>query len=676
MIDVIAVIARWFQLAANLVLLGSCIFLTITNIDLEKRSYIYVWIERLERFFPWLAVSIPIGLLITLATTLVQVTGNIDNVLQQEIWLNFLNETYVGQIWVWRIALAVLLLLLVIYLSKPPRTRWRYILCAIVAMMPLTAGALASHSAAEELSITAFMPYVFHLIFAGIWFGALPGFLLVFYENCKNDSDTKNSLRFRIITRFSTIALPVMIMIILTGIIVSERMFDDHYAALVATPYGLMLVTKIFVLSIILLIASRVRSYWLPLLISKHQNVADTYIKENITKWVSIEFALALLLVLLATLIANTTPAKHALIENWPLPFRFSIDATWNQPNVAVQVWIGLAMIISAVFILKLGQFFSWKWKHLISIPTVLFVAGLAVALPPLTIQAYPETYRRPPVPFDVISVANGAAIYAKYCVECHGHQGMGNGIKSRTLTTKLPDFLTEPHITEHTPGDFYNWISYGMANTDMPGYAENLSDEDRWDLVNFVHALSRGYQARILTPQIIPDKAYVKPPTFSFTGHDGSPGILQDFRGKKIVLLVIFSWPQSKDRIEQLKITYRRFHDQNIAILGVPTKELDADEFAQVTNELPFPVVTQNASEIVNSYSLSRRTLSHPDVIGRGVVPSHMEFLIDKNGYLRARWIPSLDKSGWSDIDKLIQQVSLLNREQMKISFPEDYVR
>ena len=303
-------------------------------------------------------------------------------------------------------------------------------------------------------------------------------------------------------------------------------------------------------------------------------------------------------------------------------------------------------------------------------------MAGLAVALPPLTIQAYPETYRRPPVPFDVISVANGAAIYAKYCVECHGHQGMGNGIKSRTLTTKLPDFLTEPHITEHTPGDFYNWISYGMANTDMPGYAENLSDEDRWDLVNFVHALSRGYQARILTPQIIPDKAYVKPPTFSFTGHDGSPGILQDFRGKKIVLLVIFSWPQSKDRIEQLKITYRRFHDQNIAILGVPTKELDADEFAQVTNELPFPVVTQNASEIVNSYSLSRRTLSHPDVIGRGVVPSHMEFLIDKNGYLRARWIPSLDKSGWSDIDKLIQQVSLLNREQMKISFPEDYVR
>jgi len=85
------------------------------------------------------------------------------------------------------------------------------------------------------------------------------------------------------------------------------------------------------------------------------------------------------------------------------------------------------------------------------------------------------------------------------------------------------------------------------MANTDMPGYAEKLSDEERWDLVNYVHALSRGYQARILTPEIVPNKAYVKPPVFPYTGHDGSSGTLQDFRENKAVLLVIFSWPQSR---------------------------------------------------------------------------------------------------------------------------------
>ncbi|PXW83530.1 putative copper resistance protein D [Nitrosomonas sp. Nm84] len=674
MIEVIAAIARWFQLVANLVLLGSCVFLAITNTG--KRIYTAAWIEKLERFFPWLAASIPLGLFIILTTTIVQITGNINSLWQQEVWLGIVSDTQVGQIWVWRVAAAMLLLAAVIYLRKTPKARWRYILCAASATLPLIASSLASHTAAEELSVTAIMLYALHLVFAGVWFGALPAFLLLIYENHKYDKNKQgNDLEFETLKRFSSIALPVMLLIILTGIIVGDHIFADYYAALVATPYGWMLCAKIFLLGIILLIAIRVRSY-LPLLANNQQIAEGNRNRLSMRKWVRVEFFLALILVMLATLITNTTPVKHALIDNWPFSFRFSIAATWNQPYVAAQVWIGLAILVLAVGILKLGQSLKWGLKRLVGIPVILFVSGLAIALPPLTIQAYPETYRRPLVPFDAISVANGATLYAEHCVECHGPQGKGNGIKSRTLSTKLPDLLTEPHTTEHTPGDFYNWLTYGMVNTDMPGYAEKLSDEDRWDLVNFIHALSRGYQARILSPEIIPNKAYVKPPVFSYIGHDGSSGALQDFREHEAVLLIIFSWPQSKDRIEQLKAAYSRFNEQNTAVLAVPTKDLSPDELAQIAQELPFPVITQSAAEIVSSYSLSRRTLSHPDIIGRGTIPDHMEFLIDRYGYLRARWIPSIDQSGWSDIDRLSQQISLLNREKNKIPFPEDYVR
>ena len=674
MIEVIAAIARWFQLAANLILLGSCVFLAITST--EKRVYIAAWVGKLERLFPWLAMSIPLGLVIILATTIVQITGNIGSLWQQEVWLGIVGDTRVGQIWIWRVVLAVLLLFVVIYLRKTPKVRWRYILCAVTATLPLIASSLVSHTAAEELSVTAIIPYALHLILAGVWFGALPAFLLLIYENNKDDKHKKgNSLEFETLKRFSSIALPMMLLIILTGVIVGDRIFDGYYAALVATPYGWLLSAKIFLLGIILLIAARVRSYWFPLLIDSKQVVNASDKREGIRKWVRIEFILALILVLLATLITNTTPVKHALIENWPFPFRFSIIATWNQPNVATQVWIGLAILVLAASTIQLGRSLNWGLKRLISIPVILLVSGLAVALPPLTIQAYPETYRRPLVPFDAISAANGATLYAEHCVECHGYQGKGNGIKSRTLSTKLPDLLTEPHTTEHTPGDFYNWITYGMVNTDMPGYAEKLSDEDRWDLINFIHALSRGYQARILTPEILPNKAYVKPPVFSYTGHDGSSGVLQDFRENKAVLLVIFSWPQSQDRIEQLQLAYNRLSEQNIAVLAVPSKDLTVDELAQIA-ALPFPVITQSSTEISSSYSLLRRTLSHPDIIGRGTNPEHMEFLLDRYGYLRARWIPSIDQSGWSDIDKLSQQVSLLNREHMKMPFPEDYVR
>ncbi|QOJ23630.1 MAG: CopD family protein [Gammaproteobacteria bacterium] len=675
MIDVIAAIARWFQLAANLTLLGSCIFLAIA--DTGKRAYLDPWIEKLERLFPWLAISIPMGLIVILTATITQATGNPDNLWQQDTWLGFINDTRVGQIWVWRISLATLLLFIVIYLRKSPRARWRYLLGAVIAALPLVAGSLTSHSATEELSLSIITPFALHLILAGVWFGALPAFLLLVYENNKSDKNKRITIsEFETLRRFSAVALPAMLLIVVTGFIVADRMFDGYYAASVATSYGWLLSIKILILAVILFIAARVRAHWLPLLANSATAADADAGRAGVKKWVRIEFILALLLLLLATVIASTTPVKYALIENWPYPFRFSINATWNQPNVATQVWIGAFILILAAGAILLGKFRHWKYRRLIGIPTVLLVSGLAVALPPLTIQAYPETYRRPPVPFDATSVANGAALYAQHCVECHGFQGMGNGIKSRTLSTKLPDLLTEPHTVEHTPGDFYHWISYGMINTDMPGFADKLSDEDRWDLVNYVHALSRGYQARILAPEIIPNKAYVKPPVFSYAENNGSSGTLQDFRNHKTVLLVIFSWPQSRDRLEQLKQAYNQLSEQNVALLAVPAKELSDDEIVQITTELPFPVVTQSAAEIVTSYALSRRTISHPDIIGRGGNPDHMEFLIDRNGYMRARWIPAVDQSGWSDIATLRQQIGLLNREKMVIPYPEDYIR
>ena len=41
------------------------------------------------------------------------------------------------------------------------------------------------------------------------------------------------------------------------------------------------------------------------------------------------------------------------------------------------------------------------------------------------------------------------------------------------------------------------------------------------------------------------------------------------------------------------------------------------------------------------------------------------MEFLIDRYGYLRARWIPAVDGSGWTDIGELMRQIDQLNREK-----------
>jgi len=677
MLEVVAALARWLQLTANFVFLGSCICLVIARRNTGGLTSSYqAWIAKLERLLPWLAACVPLGLLVVMGGTVVQITGNAGSLFQPDSWFSITTDTRAGQIWILRITISILLLVLILTLNKNQKNLHHYIFLIITASLPLIAGTFASHSALETPSLITILPYAIHVILAAVWLGALPALLLLMHEDKKFASYdvTRNSEFSSILDRFSSIAFPAMLLVILTGIVVGDHIFNDYYAALIATPYGLLLSSKILLLTIILLIANRARSKWLPAL-SRNAPMPDNAItKERLRIWVGFEFFLSIILLLLATLLTNSVPVKYLSIDEWPLPFRLSFAATWNLPNVALQFWIGLTVLGIAI------AFMVWERLHrrkmIQLIPMLLMLLGSSFSLQAIAIPAYPETYQKPIESFNAISIANGATLFSENCVECHGLQGKGNGIKSRTLTTKLPDLLMEPHTVEHTPGDFYHWITHGMENTDMPGFAEKLSNEDRWDLVNFIHALSRGYQSRILSPEVNPDKAYVQPPLFSFSTQDGNTGTIQDFRDTKTVLLMIFSWPQSDARMTELKTIYNQLEQQNVTIIAASSNPLDETQLRSLSKEFPFMIVSQEASAIVASYSLSRRTISHPDIIGRGTEYDHMEFLIDKNGYLRARWIPSIDEKSWSEVNFFHQQISLLNREDSKMPPAKEYIQ
>ncbi|MEK7352086.1 MAG: redoxin domain-containing protein, partial [Nitrospirota bacterium] len=236
-------------------------------------------------------------------------------------------------------------------------------------------------------------------------------------------------------------------------------------------------------------------------------------------------------------------------------------------------------------------------------------------------------------------------------------------------------DLLTEPHTAKHTAGDFFHWLTYGIPGTGMPAFADKLSEEDRWDVVNFLHATSRGYQARLINPYVAPNQPYMAPQNFSYSAHDGTSGTLKDFRRQKAVLLILFSWPESQERLDQLRQAYATLRDGNVAVLEVPVNDLNQQDLAGITAGMTFPVATQGASEVTRSYSLFRRTLSNPDLAGEGAMPKHMEFLIDRYGYLRARWIPAVDGTGWTDIGELMRQVEQLSREKELRPPPDDHV-
>lgn len=672
MIEIIAAFARWTQLVANLIIFGSCIFLAIAG--QQKAVFESSWATRLERGLPWLGGIILIGLLGVLATTTGEATGIAANTWRPDAWLEVVQQTRMGQMWATRALFALVLLGIILYIGQVYRVRWHYILCAVAASLPLIAGSMVSHSAAEEVPLVPVFTYALHILLAGIWFGALPAFLLIIFSK-EDPGKPLDLLSAESLKKFSAVALPTMVVIMGTGLIVADRMVGKDYHALVASAYGWVLNIKLLLLVIILMIAYRARSRWLPALTQNNDVEQIQNGSQRLRKWVSIEFVLAVFLVLFATILANTKPAKHAMVENWPYSFRFSIDATWYEPNVQLLFWGGVALLILAAGSVWLGFKKKWEMRKRIGIPVALTIASFAVALPPLAVDAYPETYQNTPVPFDAISISNGSLHFSQNCTSCHGPQGQGNGILAKTLPKPPADLLTEPHTARHTAGDFFHWLTYGIAETGMPGFSNNLSEEDRWDVVNYLHAMSRGYQARLLSPRVVPEKPSIGPPIFSYFAHDGSSGYLKDFRQKKTVMLVFFTWPQSQDRLQQLKASYDKLGELNTTILAIPMNDLEQQEILNIAADIPFPVVTEGANEIRNSYILYRRTLTHPDILGEGVIPEHSEFLVDRYGYLRARWIPDIDENGWANMNFLTQQLAQLNNEKAILPPPSDHV-
>ena len=334
MIEVIGALFRWLQLASNMILIGGCVFLAIAV--RAKTASDAPWPARVERALPWLSVTLLLGLVGLLATTTAQATGLAENMWHPGAWLEFLQKTRIGLIWMVRAALALTVLGVALYIRFSPWAHWRYVLCATIAALTLAVGSLASHSAAGELSVASVLPYTLHIILASVWFGGLPAILTVMFATSgKGSHDEVDRSGIQTLKRFSAIALPVMVAVVATGILVADRMVDSSYAALVATSYGWLLNTKLSLLVPILVIGACARPCLeMP---SLDQNAEVTAAGgRGLRKWVSVEFAIALALVLVATVLANAVPAKHAVIEDWPYPFRFAIDATWGEPGAMI----------------------------------------------------------------------------------------------------------------------------------------------------------------------------------------------------------------------------------------------------------------------------------------------------------------------------------------------------
>lgn len=93
------------------------------------------------------------------------------------------------------------------------------------------------------------------------------------------------------------------------------------------------------------------------------------------------------------------------------------------------------------------------------------------------------------PIPMSVASVTAGEQTFQAHCVVCHGTNGRGDGPMAQTLNPPPAD-LTASHVDAHTDGDMFGWIESGYPDSAMPGFSDQLSETEIWQLVNYVRGL------------------------------------------------------------------------------------------------------------------------------------------------------------------------------------------
>ena len=91
-----------------------------------------------------------------------------------------------------------------------------------------------------------------------------------------------------------------------------------------------------------------------------------------------------------------------------------------------------------------------------------------------------------------------GRQIYEQRCLECHGAEGRGDGVKAPFLSPR-PGNLVSASVSAKSDRDLLKVIANGRARTAMPAWKDQLSEDDQQAVLGYIRSLIRF--TRPLTP-------------------------------------------------------------------------------------------------------------------------------------------------------------------------------
>lgn len=621
--DAFIVAARTLHFAACVSLAGVCTFeCLIVGPTLRQTGDAFADAPGLRRRLSILAWSSLALALISGAAWLVGVAADMSgqalgSVLGSGVVGTVLMQTRLGEDWLLRLALAVLLAACFAWGRRHERTSagiaWLALALSVLLLVSL---AWSGHGASDEgtdgtIHLAADL---LHLLAAGAWLGALLPLALLLAA-ARRSGEPGMAIAAAATRRFSLVAM-VSVGILLASGVINTWYLSGNVPALIGTRYGRLLLLKIALFVAMLIVAAVNRLRLTPQLDGGDARQAVTQLRRNAL----IESAIGLGILAIVGVLGILPPGLHTE-PVWPLPFRLDVNALSTGAMILLLIFVVALCACGAVVVAALAA----GWQRPLGaafIGLIVCVAfGGAPAMPAL-IVAYPTTYFAPPVPYSAPAVVRGAKVYADECAICHGFDGKGDGPAAAGLPIKPAD-LVQPHLFAHTPGDMFWWVSHGYGGV-MPPFDTTLKPDERWDVIHFCRARAAGVIAGGMGPAVSPVAA-AQVPDFAFES-----GRVQDTLSQVLaegpVLLVLFGADAPTARLHQLATAQRTLIAAGLPVIAVG---LNGASEGATTNP---PYVVGVSTDVATALKLFRAP-------GDG---DETELMLDRNGNVRVRWTAS----------------------------------
>ena len=563
-------------------------------------------------------------------------------------------DTEFGRVSLLRFGLALAFAIALAFLRQEKRAKAMTLAAGAIALGLLASIAWTGHANSEQGQnrIVHLASDVMHLLAAGAWLGALPALIFILFTARRDAGSRALELAVLATRRFSVLGIAAVSTLALTGI-VNAWYTAGSLPALFGTDYGRLLCLKLLLFGGMLALAAMNRFRYTPLILQAASRADETSCRSALARLgvnAIGELALGIAVVCIVGALGIATPAEHVQTV-WPFRYTFNLEAVReNSLGTAVCLAVLAASVILAAIVLR-------PRRAAATCAAGVAMVALFVLLSLLAVPANPTTYFRSPVPYSAESIASGAQVYAEQCSVCHGPQGRGDGPAAATLKVHPVD-LTE-HVFHHREGDLFWWIKYGIPGTPMPGSGGRISEPRIWDLIHLLRARAEADRENGMASAV--QSWTIEAPNFTFQFEHMPQETLADQRDHFNVLLVLFDPTESLARLRALSQSQTELRQAGLRVIAIPTR-------ADVAPEAGLPEAALVASfdqRIISAYAiLAPRDSDQEGQSG----PKHAEFLIDRRGYIRARWTPKND-SAWLQLSYLSAQLTAMDRNQPQSS-------